>query len=1304
MDLSKFSTEDLLALQKNNLAGVSTEGLKLLQQQIQGEEPKPEEGRTLGGTLKDVGITALKGAVGLPQSIVGLADIPTFGRASKLLESAGFRPAEAQKILEQEFSPAQQEAMKAVSQAEGFLPTLKEAIKHPSVPLQMLGESLPQMIGGGLAARGLRAAAPALSEITAAGIGEGLLGAGSAAQQIRAETPEGDLSPKQSLAALLSGAGTAVFGVAGGKLAKKLKLDDIDTMIVHGGPEAALATDAKRGFFRSVIGSGISEGVFEELPQSVQEQMWQNWATDKPLTEGVGQAAALGTLVGSVAGGIGGAYGYATRPEAPPTLTPPPEPVKIDPERYKGLISAIQAEIPEGGIYDPARLTDIAKAAGLESDEEAKAYIQEAVNQKELQEHSSQTFKVEDKDKNTIFQSPSREVAEKAAANLNAQSPGSATVVSDTATKITRHTGRPAGTEVLPGLYNSDRFNIISSGERNPQPLTADEAAEKVGRLNDRRKEAIDDIGKQAEALRKQAQSNTDALESMEAQGLTNTPEYEALRQETLAKNNELDGQISALDDRLSKMEQPISVVPAKVSDDGFTVMENDKPLYYFPTEEEANEVLDQAPEPISKPTERAIEAKEALRQKLLPFLQQVGLGNTGLRIMDAIESGEGTGDGYYSSNLISVALDAPDPMGTMRHEVIHALKEMGAFTEQEWKVLENAAHKYWIDRFLKNRNTQDGRSLYEAYQAIYQKDHGNLSGFDEYITEEAIADAFKFFHDRGVPPGILGRIYKKIRDLLQAIGNAFRGLGFQTANDVFERVEGGQMRPTKAAVEGGKRYQLSEEDRNLLKQSGFRGEDLSQRYDEWEKEFQKLPEDIKNKLDAYYIADRKVQKTANDPGFWDKGARAAATRTFKSANKALESYFGRELTSPELALFLNDVVGDIARQIDKEPSFERTKYTPIKSVKRYQLAEGKPEEEFKFETTKNKFKVSGEVKRIKLLTRNIQNNPSVSFNEGSDKFGSVSFDIANKKDIRKALVNAPKVDEDIANEIAEALGLSEEEINSTSLGMQTGEKKDRAFTGPIQDGLPDTVKFLEERRRNSGLRNLDITKEEDRDVLSKLLAAEALAAIRSEGNAIQWYNETIAKTIAMASVQYPELATNKSAQMMFRLATAITSQGLNVEDNLKFAMEQYEASRQNNRFPIRGTGESAEVMEKNFKLVNTLLDKYDSDIVRRFFNTEFTAKELNAAGLDVDGELADEKILGSSVLGPKIGFGFYSNLNGNFNPVTMDMWFMRTIGRLTGFLRTFKPERFDEQVRRLRNSLDETGRSEEHTSELQSH
>jgi hypothetical protein len=35
-------------------------------------------------------------------------------------------------------------------------------------------------------------------------------------------------------------------------------------------------------------------------------------------------------------------------------------------------------------------------------------------------------------------------------------------------------------------------------------------------------------------------------------------------------------------------------------------------------------------------------------------------------------------------------------------------------------------------------------------------------------------------------------------------------------------------------------------------------------------------------------------------------------------------------------------------------------------------------------------------------------------------------------------------------------------------------------------------------------------------------------------------------------------------------------------------------------------------------------------------------------------------------MLGPKIGQGFYQNLNGNFTPITMDLWFMRAWGRIT--------------------------------------
>ena len=44
-----------------------------------------------------------------------------------------------------------------------------------------------------------------------------------------------------------------------------------------------------------------------------------------------------------------------------------------------------------------------------------------------------------------------------------------------------------------------------------------------------------------------------------------------------------------------------------------------------------------------------------------------------------------------------------------------------------------------------------------------------------------------------------------------------------------------------------------------------------------------------------------------------------------------------------------------------------------------------------------------------------------------------------------------------------------------------------------------------------------------------------------------------------------------------------------------------------------------------------------------------------------------DAVVYGSSILGPKIGNGFWQNLNQNFDPLTIDLWMRRTWGRLTG-------------------------------------
>jgi hypothetical protein len=285
--------------------------------------------RTVGDIAGDVAITAAKSAIGLPESIVGIADIPTGGRVGKFIEeNTPIQFKKTKEILDSGLSDAQKEANLRVQLAEGFGGTIEAALDNPSVIATTVGESLGSMIGGAAAARkilgvgakavsaGAGATGPVLpgvlarkvgtdlAPVIAGAVGEGILGAGSAASQIRGETEDGLLTPKQALSAVGSGAGTAVLGFAGGKLAQKLGVPDLDTALAAG------TVKSPAGFLKAVVGAGISEGVFEEMPQSAQEQVWQNYALDKPLLEGVDKASAMGLLAGVAMGsgtGVAGA-------------------------------------------------------------------------------------------------------------------------------------------------------------------------------------------------------------------------------------------------------------------------------------------------------------------------------------------------------------------------------------------------------------------------------------------------------------------------------------------------------------------------------------------------------------------------------------------------------------------------------------------------------------------------------------------------------------------------------------------------------------------------------------------------------------------------------------------------------------------------------------------------------------------------------------------------------------------------------------------------------------------------------------
>lgn len=262
------------------------------------------------GHARDIGLSLLSGAVSVPETAVGLADLVTGGNAGKTLENQdgifGFRPKEAKEAIAGWKTERAQKQLQDFQEAEGIGAKFGQALSNPSLVTNTVVESLPAMGAGGVVGRGIGAIAPRLAGVAGGAIGEGTVGAGLSAEQIRQQTEDGLLTPKQAGLAAATGVTTAGFGYAGGKLAQKLGLGDVDTILASGSREVA----GNKGVVRRVLEGALTEGLLEELPQSVSEQVLQNEALGKPLDEGVDEAAVLGLLSGGL---MGGGAGLASR-------------------------------------------------------------------------------------------------------------------------------------------------------------------------------------------------------------------------------------------------------------------------------------------------------------------------------------------------------------------------------------------------------------------------------------------------------------------------------------------------------------------------------------------------------------------------------------------------------------------------------------------------------------------------------------------------------------------------------------------------------------------------------------------------------------------------------------------------------------------------------------------------------------------------------------------------------------------------------------------------------------------------------
>jgi hypothetical protein len=203
----------------------------------------------------------------------------------------------------------------------------------------------------------------------------------------------------------------------------------------------------------------------------------------------------------------------------------------------------------------------------------------------------------------------------------------------------------------------------------------------------------------------------------------------------------------------------------------------------------------------------------------------------------------------------------------------------------------------------------------------------------------------------------------------------------------------------------------------------------------------------------------------------------------------------------------------------------------------------------------------------------------------------------------------------------------------------------------------------------------LDYSKDEHRQMASDAVVHDIMHSLAGTttgkpSSAYGWYDRTVRKTMAKIGQIAPKILTDPDHAMAFKLALAITSQGQDVFPNAESAWHIYQHWLKKGEMPtdrkVFGGGLKADQMEQNLAKVNDLWEKHGTEGLHKILMTRMTSKKLKEEyGLD-SGEKANYEVNGAMGLGPNIG-AFFSNLNGDFSPTTIDLWFSRNMNLMAG-------------------------------------
>jgi hypothetical protein len=214
----------------------------------------------------------------------------------------------------------------------------------------------------------------------------------------------------------------------------------------------------------------------------------------------------------------------------------------------------------------------------------------------------------------------------------------------------------------------------------------------------------------------------------------------------------------------------------------------------------------------------------------------------------------------------------------------------------------------------------------------------------------------------------------------------------------------------------------------------------------------------------------------------------------------------------------------------------------------------------------------------------------------------------------------------------------------------------------------------------------------ETKAYLVRVALRDALFALKQNPNAIGWYDIKTRQALAVMALIHPEIGTDENARFAFTWILAVTSNGLKVDKNFDLAEEVYRGYKKKKVMPTNvGIGTAGKAINNSLKLFNRLSKEWGIDKFRNFTKTRFQVSEISSIDktLKPSGEFSATQVRGAAIAGPKIGNGFFSNLNGFFDALTMDRWLIRTWGRWTGTLIKAMPEQTTKATERLQKAVE---------------